>query len=286
MLEVFAPAKVNLGLEILGRRSDGYHDIVTVLQEVVLRDRLSFALADELSLECPILPADETNLVLRAAHLLQNETGVRRGAAIRLTKAIPIAAGLGGGSSDAAATLRALNHLWRTDLPPDHLARLALRLGADVPFFLRGGTQLATGVGERLQQLRAPRLWVTLVFTPVSVADKTRRLYGALRAEDFSNGSQVREIVGVVERGENLAGRVLPSGFARAVRHLVPEIDRVMDAVREHGASPSLCGAGPTVLSLHAEEADAVSLAEELRAAGLDARVTQTSQPGEGQESC
>lgn len=278
MLEVAAPAKINLGLEILGRRADGYHDIVTILQEVALADRLTFEAAGELTLNCSSLPSDETNLVLRAARLLQSETGIRGGATIRLEKAIPIAAGLGGGSSDAAATLRALNHLWRLDLTADHVAQLARRLGADVPFFLAGGTQLATGVGDRLQAINTPDLWVVLAITPVTVSEKTRRLYGALRPGDFSHGESVRELAAAIGRGESLAGRVMPSGFSRVARQLAPGIDRAMAAIQQNGGIPSLCGAGPTVMSLHADVESATSLATGLLAAGLDARVTRTRQ--------
>lgn len=286
MLEVPAPAKINLGLEILGRRADGYHDIVTILQEIDLADRLTFEIAEELTLTCAGLPANETNLVLRAARLLQSETGSRTGAAIRLEKSVPIAAGLGGGSSDAAATLRALNCLWRLDLSAADLASLAARLGADVPFFLRGGTQIATGIGTDLQRLPTPRLWVVLLITSVGVADKTRRLYGALRGDDFSNGDLVRDIAAAIGRAESLAGRALPSGFARAALNLAPEIETAMGAVREHGGIPSLCGAGPTLISLHADAGGARSLAKRLRLAGLDARAARARQASEGQLSC
>src|SRR5579883_3102120 len=148
-----AYAKINLGLEILGKRTDGYHDLVTILQTIDLADQLTCVEAVEVTLESndPALAEDPKNLVLRAALLLREAAGVERGASIRLEKNIPIAAGLGGGSSDAAATLRALNRLWGLGMNASELIALAGQLGADVSFFLRGGTQLATGLGDELE---------------------------------------------------------------------------------------------------------------------------------------
>lgn len=164
MPRLSAPAKVNLTFEALGRRADGYHEVRTVLHAISLADEIAFAPADELSLA--VEPPEEgafssaasdlagdDNLVLRAARLLRREAGVKAGAAIRLRKRIPVAAGLGGGSSDAATTLRGLRRLWRLDLDADALRELAAQLGSDVPFFVTGGAALAEGRGERLTPL-------------------------------------------------------------------------------------------------------------------------------------
>ena len=169
MPRLSAPAKVNLTFEALGRRADGYHEVRTVLHAVSLADEIAFAPADDLSLVAEPLvaeppgdgalssaasaPTGGDNLVLRAARLLRREAGVTAGAAIRLRKRIPVAAGLGGGSSDAAATLRGLRRLWGLDLDADALRELAAQLGSDVPFFVTGGAALAEGRGERLTPL-------------------------------------------------------------------------------------------------------------------------------------
>jgi len=136
-----ASAKVNLALEVLGKRADGYHEIATVLQAVDLFDRIAVETADSLSLHTddPDLPTDEGNLVMRAARLLQKAAGIETGARIRLQKRIPVAAGLGGGSSDAAATLWGLSRLWKLRWPTARLQELAVELGMDVPFFLGCG---------------------------------------------------------------------------------------------------------------------------------------------------
>ena len=150
-----ASAKVNLSLEVLGKRPDGYHEIVTVMQAVDLYDRLTLEAASTLSLRAdePDLPTDERNLIMRAARLLKDAAKVEAGARIELSKRIPVAAGLGGGSSDAAATLWGLNRLWKLRWPRARLMELAVGIGMDVPFFLGNGPALGTGRGEHLKPL-------------------------------------------------------------------------------------------------------------------------------------
>lgn len=176
-----ARAKINLGLEILGKRPNGYHEIRTLMQSIGLADQLEIMprAAGRLRLECPDsdLPEDEQNLVFRAAVLLRELAGVRGGARLVLRKRIPVGSGLGGGSSDAAATLVGLNRVWGVRLPHRELVRIGARLGSDVPFFIRGGTQLAEGRGERLTRLPSlPRLPVVVVFPNLFVS--TASIYG------------------------------------------------------------------------------------------------------------
>src|SRR2546423_2242937 len=159
-----AAAKVNLILEVLGKRDDGYHGLVTVMQAVALCDRITLEDADVLELaSSPGVPADGRNLALRAATALREAAGVTRGARITLDKRIPVAAGLGGGSSDAAAVLLGLNRLWNLRWPLARLAEVAVTLGMDVPFFLRGGVALGTGRGERVAPLAGMPLALVLV---------------------------------------------------------------------------------------------------------------------------
>jgi 4-diphosphocytidyl-2-C-methyl-D-erythritol kinase len=153
MLSQQAFAKINLGLRILERLPDGYHAIETIYVELDWGDMLFAEPAEEIEIIChgnPV-PQGEDNLVLKAARLLQQETNTLRGARITLEKSIPVGGGLGGGSSDAAATLKVLSKLWQIDIGTDGLVRLAKALGADIPFFLQGGTAYATGIGDRLQ---------------------------------------------------------------------------------------------------------------------------------------
>ncbi len=173
MLTVRAYAKINLGLHILGAREDGYHDIETVFHRIDLFDELDLATADAISLECipNSLPADERNLCFGAAHLLKERLRHTGGASIVLRKCIPEGAGLGGGSSDAAATLLGLMQLWDATLPHEVLRGIALQLGSDVPYFLKPGTAYATGRGEILEYfpLEVP-YWIVVVYPNLAIS--------------------------------------------------------------------------------------------------------------------
>ena len=168
-----APAKLNLFLHITGRRADGYHELQTLFQFLDHGDELGFALREdgEIHLRTPIdgVPHDN-NLIVRAARLLQQESGTPLGADIWLDKRLPMGGGIGGGSSDAATTLLGLNHLWQTGLDEDHLAALGLRLGADVPVFVRGRAAFAEGVGEQLQAVELSEPWFLVAVPQVFVS--------------------------------------------------------------------------------------------------------------------
>ncbi len=154
-LKIKTPAKINLLLHVKGKRPDGYHDIVTVMQAIDLYDELHIEKAENIELQCtsPDVPSDENNLVYMAAVKLREFSGINKGASIRLKKNIPVAAGLGGGSSDAAAVLSGLNHLWGLGLQEETLRELGRKIGSDVPFFLGGPTALGFGRGDELTQI-------------------------------------------------------------------------------------------------------------------------------------
>src|SRR5215831_14410834 len=173
-----ASAKVNLSLEVLGKRPDGFHEIASVMHAVDLADRLTLEAAPTVSFHAddPELPTDEGNLVVRAAALLREAAGVEAGAKIELRKRIPVAAGLGGGSSDAAAALWGLSRLWGLGWSRARLAELAVRLGMDVPFFLGPGPALATGRGERLEPLGRMGGYALVLVNP-GVSVSTREVY-------------------------------------------------------------------------------------------------------------
>ncbi len=168
-----APAKLNLMLHITGRRADGYHELQTLFQFLDYGDELSFRLREDgqihLLTELPGVDHD-SNLIVRAARLLQRESDCTLGADIRLTKRLPMGGGIGGGSSDAATTLLGLDHLWNTGLGEDRLAELGLSLGADVPVFVRGRAAFAEGVGERLQPVDLAEPWFLVIAPQVSVS--------------------------------------------------------------------------------------------------------------------
>ncbi len=183
-LTVRAPAKVNLCLEVLGKRPDGFHEIRTVMQAVSLCDELEFRRRPDghvgLSCSDPQLPVDERNLAVRAARLLQQRLGVQEGVDISLRKRVPVGGGLGGGSSDGAVTLLALRELWRLDITRQHLADLAAELGSDVPFFLWGGAAQCEGRGERVSPLACSRPMHYVLVMP-SCAVSTAQVYEAAK---------------------------------------------------------------------------------------------------------
>lgn len=181
-----APAKLNLFLHITGQRADGYHELQTLFQLLDYGDELSFLARPgpeiELTPQFSSIPP-ESNLVVRAARLLQQETGCRQGASILLDKRLPMGGGIGGGSSDAATTLLALNHLWRLNLSLDELAAIGVRLGADVPVFVRGRTAWAEGIGERLTPIELSSYWYLVVAPDCQISTK----------EIFSNKGLTRD---------------------------------------------------------------------------------------------
>ena len=262
------PAKLNLGLEIVGRRSDGYHDVVTILQAVSIYDDLALAPSHDLDISVadPAL-ATEDNLALKALRCLRKQAGVESGATVTITKGIPVAAGLGGASSDAAATLLAARGLWDVVVSDETLADLAARIGSDVPFFLRGGTSLATGRGEHLTALPRPNhAWFVVVSPRVAIPRKTATLYAALRHEDVSNGDRVRAQAERLRSGEPLDPSLLRNTFERPLHALRPEVARVGEAMRHAGAAvAALSGAGPSHYAVAPDAATASTLAQDVR---------------------
>ena len=248
-----AAAKVNLSLEVLGKREDGYHEIITVLQTVALWDRLTLEDSDTLDLRTTgeTLPADEGNLVWRAATLLREAAGVDRGALMTLDKHIPIASGLGGGSSDAAATLWGLNRLWRLRWSAKRLCALAIQLGMDVPFFLWGGRALATGRGERLQRLRLVR-GLALVLANPNTPLSTREVYGRAPATLRGDGSRTRALLASLATGNpfNVAAALF-NNLEDVVEPLCPVVPQLKRALLHAGAlGVVMSGSGPTVVGL------------------------------------
>ena len=262
MLRLLAPAKVNLTFEVLARRDDGYHEVRTILQAISLADELTFEASDDLSLTVdPVGAAPvEGNLALDAARLLQREAGVSMGAAIHLTKHIPTAGGLGGGSSDAAIALLGLRRLWGLDLDADALRELAARLGSDVPFFVSGGTALGEGRGEQLTPLPSLDGAVVVAVPDASrPRDKTGQMYGLLRPEHYTDGSATAGAEQRLRSGEPLDDG-LTNAFDAVASEAYPFYAAMRQAFESAGLRPALCGAGPSMFALvDAGEASALA---------------------------
>ncbi|MBF0624877.1 MAG: 4-(cytidine 5'-diphospho)-2-C-methyl-D-erythritol kinase [Magnetococcales bacterium] len=248
-----APAKVNLALRVVGRRADGYHLLETVMTFFPLWDHLTFRILDSgpVTLDCrpAVTAAPEANLAWRAAMALRAATGCRRGAEIRLEKAIPHAAGLGGGSSDAATVLLALNRLWRLDLSTEELIRLGVTLGADVPIFLGQEAALARGVGERLTPL--PQLPVAhLVLINPGVALATREVFRELAGQW---PVQRPPLAIPTSAAPDALAALLENDLEPPARTLAPVIEQVRDLLGRHGATGVLMsGSGASVFGLFA----------------------------------
>jgi 4-diphosphocytidyl-2-C-methyl-D-erythritol kinase len=272
---VSAYAKINLTFEVLGTRPDGLHEVATVMQTISLADRLRFGRGSEVTLRHRGLrPSGEDDLILRAAALFRSRANVSSGCAIECAKRIPIAAGLGGGSADAAATLRALDLLLEAGLGGTELAALGAELGADVPFLIEGGTALGTGTGGTIAPLPdAPPHWVVLIAIASGDTRKTAEMYGRLGANDIGDGATARRQVEAVRRGTLDYGAV-GSAFNRAAADRWPQTAAALRALRAaDAAAASVSGAGPSVFGLYEKRAVALGALASLRAAGCQARL-------------
>ncbi|MDA1036525.1 MAG: hypothetical protein O3B65_06570, partial [Chloroflexi bacterium] len=248
-----------------------------------LADDLAFELADDLTLvvDPPGAVPIEGNLVLRAAEELRAIVGTGAGAAITLRKRIPVAAGLGGGSSDAATTLLGLRTLWGVPVSDDDIFRIASKLGSDVPFFIRGGTALGSGRGDALVMLPLPVERYAVVVTPAEAADaaKTARLYGLLRQNNFSDGSTVDEVVRRISAGERLDG-VMTNTFALVAASAYDNYGSACDIFGTTEAQQTLlAGAGPSQFTLVDDEATAGRIAARMTEAGSQGHVARLLGP-------
>lgn len=265
-----APAKINLMLDVLRKREDGYHEVEMVMTMVDLADRLEMEeLARDtiiISSQAGYIPLDEKNLAFQAARLIKERYDVRKGVYIHLDKKIPVAAGLAGGSSDAAATLRGLNRLWGLNISDDQLQVLGAELGSDVPFCVTGGTAVATGRGEKLEHIaNPPQCWVILAKPPINVS--TADVYGRLRANRIEKHPSLSNMRRALEQQSfaeicNSLGNVLED----VTLPLHPEVQQIKDAMERLGADGVLMsGSGPTVFGLVHKESKVARIYNGLR---------------------
>lgn len=271
-----AHGKINLTLEVLGRREDGLHELASVFQTVELHDTLTFddAESDELQIlnNEALARATEPNLVSVALDALRKRTGVERCAKIVLNKRIPAGAGLGGGSSDAAAVLKSLNVLWDLKLDDAELAEIGFAVGADVPFFMQNGTALVTGAGETIKPItpnNPPAQNVALFVWYGETENKTARAYAKLTPNHYTDGSATQKMVSQIENEANINAENTYNVFDKVSDDLEPiwAQDR-QDLQAMSGQKLNLTGAGPTLFALIGDDADI----EDLKQRTLDAR--------------
>ncbi len=264
-MNVEAYAKINLSLDVLKKREDGYHEVSMVMQSLALHDSIEIVRTDDGSVRAELvdckegfsdIPTGEDNLVCRAAMLMKDRFAIEDGFVLRLTKRIPHSAGLGGGSSDAAAVIRGLNDMYDLGLGPGQLMRLGKEIGADVPFCLMGGTALAEGIGERLTRLKAAPACRVLLVKPRR-AVSTREIYERVDSSDrhFVPSPDTKKVCEAIENGslKSLAGsmgNILESVTAK----LMPEIGEIEKRMLERGAlGAMMSGSGPTVFGLYSD---------------------------------
>jgi 4-diphosphocytidyl-2-C-methyl-D-erythritol kinase len=258
-------AKINLFLKVLGKRDDGYHDIVTLMQRISLCDEMTFLKkGSDIVVKCPgsDLPEDKDNIIFKAAEALFSYTHQNRGVEITVIKNIPIAAGLGGGSSNAALTLTTLNEMMGFDLERDELMEIGAKLGADVPFFVLGKTAWASGIGDKLTVAdRIPKMVYVLINPGFEVS--TKEVYGNL------NLGLTNDIIKYnMPRSKTVSQIVdeLYNDLEGVTSRLYPTIPKIKERLRTHGALGSLMsGSGPTVFGIFESRNSALKAEEELR---------------------
>lgn len=286
-----AYAKINLTLDVLGRRADGYHELTTVMQEIDLYDTLCLTNSNDsqVKLTCSVTElSGPANLASRAAEMVRQRFGLEQGVSIELLKRIPMAAGLGGGSSDAAAVLLALQHWWH--LPTNgekgsSIQEMAGALGSDVPFFLTGGLALCEGRGELVQPLAAhlpPSMrWLLLLKPAISISTAT--VFRNLSASDYTDGSHSRAVAAALVEGRNPNPQDLHNGLERGVLEHYPEVAQAREAMVQAGAAfVRLSGSGPTLFAPFATLAEALTVQQRLQAQAYEVYLSRAISPDPG----
>ncbi|WP_350300841.1 4-(cytidine 5'-diphospho)-2-C-methyl-D-erythritol kinase [Peribacillus frigoritolerans] len=249
-----APAKINLALDVLFKRPDGYHEVEMIMTTVDLADRIELKEITGNHIQIlshnRFVPDDHRNLAYQAAFILKERFGINKGVSITIEKNIPVAAGLAGGSSDAAATLRGLNRLWKLGLSMDELAEIGAEIGSDVSFCVYGGTALARGRGEKITHLPAPpKCWVILAKPTIGVS--TADIYKRLQTSKMEHPDVPGMITAIMENNYHDVCEGLGNVLEQVTLQLYPEVANIKDQMKTFGAdSVLMSGSGPTVFGL------------------------------------
>ena len=280
MLIVEAPAKINLTLEVLGKRNDGYHEIRSVIQTLSFCDSLQITPGKEVEFKGNIPDwSSERSLVIKAVESLKKATGSVMGAKIKIKKRIPLISGLGGDSSDAAAILRGLNQFWELNVPPNKLRDMAQNLGSDVSFFLTGGTALMEGRGEIITSLPPiPHHWIILIIPDVSrIPGKTKRLYSMLQPANFTDGKITDKLAADLKLKGEFNTSLLFNTFENVVFARGEELTNYRDHLLKIGTpNIHLAGSGPTLFTILDGKTQAEGLVKRLKDMQIEAYLTET----------
>ncbi|MBO5238596.1 MAG: 4-(cytidine 5'-diphospho)-2-C-methyl-D-erythritol kinase [Lachnospiraceae bacterium] len=280
-----AYAKINLGLDVLRKREDGYHEVRMIMQSISLADTLVLRKSSEEGIhlrnhdgiENPDVPMDSTNLVYRAIQMLKEEFQITEGIEAVLTKRIPVAAGMAGGSTDAAAALKGMNQLFSLGLSTQELCERGVKLGADIPYCIQGGTALSEGIGEILTPLpKMPDCYILIAKPPINVS--TAFVYGNLKANELTKHPDIDGMIQAIHQ-QDLAGIAdrLGNALETVTIPAYPVIADIKKIMVDCGAMQSLMsGSGPTVFGIFSDEKKAQATAEQIREKGLSEQVYVT----------
>lgn len=279
-LQIRAYAKINLGLDVIGRLENGYHEVKMIMQTVDIYDELTFERIPSgisLTTNHGELPLDENNLIYKAVCLMQKTYGISEGVKVHLQKNIPVAAGMAGGSTDAAATLKAMNELFDLQVSDEELRKLGVKIGADVPYCIMGGTALAEGIGEQLTALsKAPDCYLLVAKPDINVS--TKYVYEHLDAKEVYKHPDIDGMVEAIKAGSlegitERMGNVLEN--VTIVAH--PVIATIKERMLALGAVNSLMsGSGPTVFGIFTDKEKAIKAYEQVKAEQLAGQVFLT----------
>lgn len=280
-ISVKALAKINLGLDVVRRREDGYHEVRMIMQTIHLFDRVQLKKKKEagitLRTNLSFLPVDEHNLAYRAAAMLREEFDIKEGVEIALEKHIPVAAGMAGGSTDGAAVLYAMNEIFGLGLSRQALMERGVKLGADVPYCIMRGTALAEGIGEKLTQL-PPMVKCPVLIAKPQISVSTKYVYEHLKLNEQSWHPDIDKLIDRIKAKKlEQIGAAMGNILESVTIAEYPEIEAIKDCMKENGAvNAMMSGSGPTVFGLFAEKEEARRAAEAVRAQGIARQVFVT----------
>ena len=281
MITVFAPAKLNLVFEILGKDKN-MHTISSVLQTINLCDTLTFKISESTTFSCNIPELQENNIVMKALYTVEREIGKKLGVKIELFKRIPWSSGLGGGSSDATYTLLALNKLYSLGLSAMKLSRLASHLGSDCSFFIYGGTAFIEGTGQLVTPLKSiPTTWFVLLIPPLlKVNDKTAQLYNRITMQNYSTGDFTSKVIFSIVNNQAIHTQHMFNAFEDVAFNYFPNLDEFKRIFQKSGANNiHLAGSGPCLFTVVPLESEAHEICSSLKTKGLESYAV-SSLPG------
>lgn len=264
-----APAKINLSLDVIRKRGDGYHDVEMIMTSIDLADRIELESLDknkiQISLESRYVPSDERNLAYKAAQIFKEAYGIKQGVHIRIDKSIPVSAGLGGGSTDAAAVLRGLNRLWSLNIPLEELADLGSTIGADVAFCVYGNTAIARGYGEQIEKLPSPPpCWVILAKPDIGVS--TRTIFAQIEVDKLFHPNTSAVMHALKQKDFNKLCTNMGNSLEQITFGMHPLVLRIKEAMIQAGATGVLMsGSGPTVYGLTEHQSKAIRIYNGMR---------------------